>query len=197
MRPATIAFAIALTVASICCGPADTGSRVAPPPGSFVVRKLITVIPPPGVKAHEIVWIRETVEEHLLLLDAAGIPIRTPFRLQVHRTLRDWQDAYQLVRNPQVSNDPIIYQPRLVMLPPLSQQLFVGPVGPAFLHGVNGSLTLHVVAGVFFEGPSLAYHFLHVNIPALGIPSHVYGEPLWSKVNLAGWRLSNRLALQR
>lgn len=190
-----LACAVSFAAGAVLAGCADTGSRHSPhdvPPNSFRVRQ-ITVIPPANANQIELAWIKETVREHLLLLDAIPLPTKTAIRLRVHRTLRDWQDAYQLVRNPKVGNDPVIWQPRLVMVPPLSQQLFVGPVEPAFLYGA----TLHVVAGTFFEGPSLAHHLVHIHLPALGVPSHVYGEPLWTSLDLAGWQLSQRLAAQR
>ncbi len=190
---------LALSISALAgCAPADSGSRNkgAAPGNAFPVRSL-TVIPPPDATKLELAWIKETTEESLKLLDAIPLATRLKLRLRVHRTLRDWQDAYRLVRNPRASNDPVIWQPRRVMVPPLSQQLFVGPVGEAFLSGVNGSATLHVIAGTWFEIPSLGHHLLHVHLPALGVASHVYGEPIWARLDYAAWQLSTRLALQR
>lgn len=198
-RAQTQALAILTLFAILCglstwgCSGADTGSRHPKPPSNTFRVRQITVIHPLDATPLEIAWIRETVEQHLLLLDAIPVATNVAIRLRVHRTLRDWQDAYQLVRNPKVANDPIIWAPPLVWNSPAGPQVFVGPVEPAFLSGA----TLNVIGGRFLEGPSLAHHLLSVHLPALGVHQHVYGEPLWTKLNLADWQLSQRLASQR
>lgn len=184
-----IAGAVAISVFG--CGPADTGSRhTGLPYNAFAVRS-ITVVPPADSKPHEIRWIRETLRDHLLLLDAIPIATALKFRLRVYRTKRAWQEAHLAL-----GSVPIVWDPPLVMRSPT---VFVGPVAQAFLSGVNGSATLHVIGGTFgrFEGNSLGHHLLHVHLPALGKIKHIPGEVLWAKLDLADWLLSNRLALQR